>query len=174
MMFDKFRDECGVFGIFGHPEASNHAYLGLYALQHRGRELRARRTARPPVGEPAGEPADLVRDARDVPDDDVGLLAADRVEQVPAAELHRAAQAERLRVLPRDVDRVFGQVGPDHAAGAQARRHERQDPAAAPDVDHGVVGADLQGVGDRAACVRGMEDAVADKFLKAAHAKYPA
>jgi amidophosphoribosyltransferase len=37
-MFDKFRDECGVFGIFGHPEASNHAYLGLYALQHRGQE----------------------------------------------------------------------------------------------------------------------------------------
>ena len=37
-MFDKFRDECGVFGIFGHPEAANLAYLGLYALQHRGQE----------------------------------------------------------------------------------------------------------------------------------------
>ena len=37
-MFDKNRDECGVFGIFGHPEASNLAYLGLYALQHRGQE----------------------------------------------------------------------------------------------------------------------------------------
>jgi amidophosphoribosyltransferase len=37
-MFDKFREECGVFGIFGHPEASNLAYLGLYALQHRGQE----------------------------------------------------------------------------------------------------------------------------------------
>jgi amidophosphoribosyltransferase len=35
---DKFREECGVFGIFGHPEASNLAYLGLYALQHRGQE----------------------------------------------------------------------------------------------------------------------------------------
>ena len=29
---------CGVFGIFGHPEASNLAYLGLHALQHRGQE----------------------------------------------------------------------------------------------------------------------------------------
>ena len=29
---------CGIFGIFNHPEASNHAYLGLYALQHRGQE----------------------------------------------------------------------------------------------------------------------------------------
>ena len=35
---DKFKDECGVFGIYGHPEAANHAYLGLYALQHRGQE----------------------------------------------------------------------------------------------------------------------------------------
>ena len=29
--FDKFKDECGVFGIFGHPEAANMTYLGLYA-----------------------------------------------------------------------------------------------------------------------------------------------
>jgi amidophosphoribosyltransferase len=38
MSFDKFKDECGVFGIFGHPEAANMTYLGLYALQHRGQE----------------------------------------------------------------------------------------------------------------------------------------
>ncbi len=31
-------EECGIFGIFNHPEASNLAYLGLYALQHRGQE----------------------------------------------------------------------------------------------------------------------------------------
>lgn len=31
-------EKCGVFGIFGHPEASNLAYLGLYSLQHRGQE----------------------------------------------------------------------------------------------------------------------------------------
>ena len=37
-MFDKFNDECGVFGIYGHPEAANLTYLGLYALQHRGQE----------------------------------------------------------------------------------------------------------------------------------------
>ena len=35
---DKYKDECGVFGIFGHPEAANLTYLGLYALQHRGQE----------------------------------------------------------------------------------------------------------------------------------------
>ena len=37
-MFDKFREECGVFGIYGHDEAARMAYLGLYALQHRGQE----------------------------------------------------------------------------------------------------------------------------------------
>src|SRR5437868_1926542 len=37
-MLDKFKDECGVFGIFDHPEAANLTYLGLYALQHRGQE----------------------------------------------------------------------------------------------------------------------------------------
>ncbi len=35
---DHFRDQCGLFGIFGHPEAARLAYLGLYALQHRGQE----------------------------------------------------------------------------------------------------------------------------------------
>lgn len=35
---ERFKDECGVFGIHGHPEASHIAYLGLYALQHRGQE----------------------------------------------------------------------------------------------------------------------------------------
>jgi len=32
------REECGIFGIFGAEHASNLAYLGLYALQHRGQE----------------------------------------------------------------------------------------------------------------------------------------
>ena len=35
---DHFHDECGVFGVFGHAEAAKLAYLGLYALQHRGQE----------------------------------------------------------------------------------------------------------------------------------------
>jgi len=33
-----FREECGIVGIWGHPEAANLAYLALYALQHRGQE----------------------------------------------------------------------------------------------------------------------------------------
>ncbi|MDH5509909.1 MAG: amidophosphoribosyltransferase [Nitrospinota bacterium] len=38
MLPDKFKEECGVFAVHGHPEAANLAYLGLYALQHRGQE----------------------------------------------------------------------------------------------------------------------------------------
>jgi amidophosphoribosyltransferase len=37
-MFDKFREECGVVAIHGHPEAATLAYLGVHALQHRGQE----------------------------------------------------------------------------------------------------------------------------------------
>jgi len=37
-MLDKLHEECGVFAIYGHPEAANLTYLGLYALQHRGQE----------------------------------------------------------------------------------------------------------------------------------------
>ncbi len=35
---DKFHDECGVFGIFGHRDAATLTTLGLHALQHRGQE----------------------------------------------------------------------------------------------------------------------------------------
>ncbi len=38
MHFRRPEEECGIFGIFNHPEASNLTYLGLYALQHRGQE----------------------------------------------------------------------------------------------------------------------------------------
>src|SRR3954470_3784590 len=33
-----FHEECAVFGIWGEPDASHIAYLGLYAQQHRGQE----------------------------------------------------------------------------------------------------------------------------------------
>jgi len=35
---DRLKEECGVFGIFGHPEAAAITALGLHALQHRGQE----------------------------------------------------------------------------------------------------------------------------------------
>ena len=36
--FDKLKEECGVFGVFGHSEASTLTQLGMFALQHRGQE----------------------------------------------------------------------------------------------------------------------------------------
>ena len=35
---DAFREECGIFGVTGNPDAARLTYLGLYALQHRGQE----------------------------------------------------------------------------------------------------------------------------------------
>lgn len=35
---DQLREECGVFGVFGHPGAATLTYYGLHALQHRGEE----------------------------------------------------------------------------------------------------------------------------------------
>jgi amidophosphoribosyltransferase len=37
-VFDELNEECGVFGVFGHPDAVNLTYYGLHALQHRGQE----------------------------------------------------------------------------------------------------------------------------------------
>jgi amidophosphoribosyltransferase len=35
---DRLREACGVFGVYGHEEAAQTSYLGLYSLQHRGQE----------------------------------------------------------------------------------------------------------------------------------------
>lgn len=37
-LFYDIHEKCGIVGVFGHPEAANLTYLGLYALQHRGQE----------------------------------------------------------------------------------------------------------------------------------------
>lgn len=37
-MFDKLREECGIFGIWNNENAARLTYLGIYALQHRGQE----------------------------------------------------------------------------------------------------------------------------------------
>lgn len=37
-LWDKLNEECGVFGVFNHPDAPQLSYYGLHALQHRGQE----------------------------------------------------------------------------------------------------------------------------------------
>ena len=34
----QLNEECGVFGIYNHSDASNITYFGLHSLQHRGQE----------------------------------------------------------------------------------------------------------------------------------------
>lgn len=36
---DKLKEECGVFGVFKHPDAASLSYYGLHALQHRGKKV---------------------------------------------------------------------------------------------------------------------------------------
>jgi amidophosphoribosyltransferase len=38
MILNDMHEECGIFGIYNHPDAAQVTYLGLYALQHRGQE----------------------------------------------------------------------------------------------------------------------------------------
>ena len=38
MYDDKLKEECGIFGVFGHPDAAALTALGMHALQHRGQE----------------------------------------------------------------------------------------------------------------------------------------
>ena len=35
---DKLHEECGIFGVYGHPDSAALTALGLHALQHRGQE----------------------------------------------------------------------------------------------------------------------------------------
>jgi amidophosphoribosyltransferase len=67
---DHFHDQCGIFGIFGHGEAANLAYLGLHALQHRGQEsagIVSSDSARLYVEKGMGLVSELFTDARLAP-----------------------------------------------------------------------------------------------------------
>ena len=121
-MFDKFHEECGVVAIYGHPEASKLAYLGLYALQHRGQEsagictTRRRPDPLPQVHGPRGghlhQPG-----AGD---------AAGRTGHRPHALLHRRRHGAAQRAA------VFGglQQGA-RGGGAQRQHHQRRGTARA-------------------------------------------
>jgi amidophosphoribosyltransferase len=65
--WDKLHEECGVVAVYGHPEAANLCYLGLYALQHRGQEsagISASNGARIQTYKAMGHVADIFEPAR--------------------------------------------------------------------------------------------------------------
>jgi len=108
-MFDKFRDECGVFGIYGHSEASKLAYLGLYALQHRGQESAG-------IAAADGDKVRIVREMGYVND----IFKEDTLEKLPGSiaightRYSTAGDSKLLNAQPILIDCVHGQIGICH------------------------------------------------------------
>jgi amidophosphoribosyltransferase len=100
---------CGVVGIYGHPEASNLAYLGLYALQHRGQESAG-------IVSTDGQHLRRVREMGHVND----IFTADRLAHLPgfAAIGHvrysTAGDSSEKNAQPIAVDYAGGSVAVGH------------------------------------------------------------
>ena len=108
-MFDKFRDECGVFGIYGHVEASKMAYLGLYALQHRGQESAG-------IASADGTRVRAVRRMGYVNDifDAATLATLPGNAAIGHTRYSTAGESRLLNAQPIVIDCVHGQVGICH------------------------------------------------------------
>ncbi|MGE0040376.1 MAG: amidophosphoribosyltransferase [Vicinamibacterales bacterium] len=108
-MFDKFRDECGVFGIYGHPEAAKLAYLGLYALQHRGQESAG-------IASADGTRVHAVRQMGYVNDifDEATLESLRGTTAIGHTRYSTAGDSKILNAQPILIDCVHGQVGICH------------------------------------------------------------
>jgi len=100
---------CGVIGVYGHPEAANLAYLGLYALQHRGQESAG-------IVSTDGDKLRSVREMGHVND----IFTADRLKDLPgyAAIGHvrysTAGDSSKRNAQPLAVDYVGGSVAVGH------------------------------------------------------------
>jgi amidophosphoribosyltransferase len=108
-MLDKLKDECGIFGIYGHLEAANLTYLGLYALQHRGQEsagIAASNGESIQVIKVMGEVADAFNETRlaELP----GTLAIGHVRYSTAGE------SKLVNAQPFVSECVHGQIGICH------------------------------------------------------------
>jgi amidophosphoribosyltransferase len=106
---DKYKDECGVFGIFGHPEAANLTYLGLYALQHRGQESAGICTA-------DGEKMRLSRAMGHVADafDERGLEALPGHIAIGHTRYSTAGESRLQNAQPILIDCAHGQIAVAH------------------------------------------------------------
>ena len=100
---------CGVIGIFGHPEAANLAYLGLYALQHRGQESAG-------IVATDGEKLRSVREMGHVND----IFTADRLAHLPG---HAAIGHVRYSTAGDSSKRNAQPIAVDYAGGSVALGH---------------------------------------------------
>jgi amidophosphoribosyltransferase len=121
-MFDKFKDACGVFGIFGHPEAANMTYLGLYALQHRGQESAG-------IAASDGERVRISRDMGYVADvfDGQTLAALPGSLAIGHVRYSTAGESKLLNAQPILIDCAHGQVGVCHNGNIVNARELRDD-----------------------------------------------
>ncbi|HVV49322.1 MAG TPA: amidophosphoribosyltransferase, partial [Polyangia bacterium] len=100
---------CGVIGVFGHPEAANLAYLGLYALQHRGQESAG-------IVATDGDKLRSVREMGHVND----IFTADRLKDLPG---HAAIGHVRYSTAGDSSKRNAQPIAVDYAAGSVAVGH---------------------------------------------------
>jgi amidophosphoribosyltransferase len=100
---------CGVVGIYGHPEAANLAYLGLYALQHRGQESAG-------IVSTDGERLFAAREMGHVND----IFTADRLKDLPGqsaighVRYSTAGDSSKKNAQPIAVDYAGGSVAVGH------------------------------------------------------------
>jgi amidophosphoribosyltransferase len=108
-MFDKLHEACGVFGIFGHTEASKLAYLGLYSLQHRGQESAG-------VASADGTRVRLVRKMGHVADifDEATLAELPGHIAIGHTRYSTAGDSKLTNAQPILIDCVHGQIGICH------------------------------------------------------------
>ncbi|MCC7416306.1 MAG: amidophosphoribosyltransferase [Acidobacteria bacterium] len=121
-MLDKFKDECGVFGIFGHPEAANLTYLGLYALQHRGQEsagIAASDDARIRISRDMGYVADIF-------DGDALASLPGRIA-IGHVRYSTAGESKLLNAQPILIDCAHGQIAVCHNGNIVNAREIRDD-----------------------------------------------
>ncbi|HEY6211646.1 MAG TPA: amidophosphoribosyltransferase [Vicinamibacterales bacterium] len=106
---DKFKEECGVFGIFGHPEAANMTYLGLYALQHRGQESAG-------IAASDGEKVRLSREMGYVAEvfDEATLASLPGTSAIGHVRYSTAGESKLMNAQPILIDCAHGQIAVCH------------------------------------------------------------
>src|SRR5438270_2290935 len=121
-MFDKFKDECGIFGIFGHPEAANMTYLGLYALQHRGQESAG-------IAASDGEQVRISREMGYVADvfDGAALSHLPGPLAIGHVRYSTAGESKLLNAQPILIDCAHGQIAVCHNGNLVNARELRDD-----------------------------------------------
>ena len=121
-MLDKFKDECGVFGIFGHPEAANMTYLGLYALQHRGQESAG-------IAASDGEQVRLAREMGYVADVFDGATLAQLRGRLAVGHVRysTAGESKLANAQPILIDCAHGQIAIGHNGNLVNARELREE-----------------------------------------------